>query len=57
VEVVVGSVSTAVDEALRLTKIARSVKLVNHANMTWIGGGVAYYASVLEKGGSWKREM
>lgn len=30
--VVVGSVNTAVDEALRLTKIARSVTLVNHAN-------------------------
>lgn len=37
--VVVGSVSTAVDEALRLTKIARSVKLVNHANMIRIGIG------------------
>lgn len=37
--VVVGSVSTAVDEALRLTKIARSVKLVNHANTIRISAG------------------
>jgi thioredoxin reductase (NADPH) len=31
--IVVGNVSNAVDEALRLTKIAKNVKLVNHANM------------------------
>ncbi|MEM3648816.1 MAG: NAD(P)/FAD-dependent oxidoreductase [Thermoproteota archaeon] len=37
--VVVGSVSTAVGEALRLTKIARSVKLVNHANTMRISIG------------------
>jgi thioredoxin reductase (NADPH) len=31
--VVIGNVKSAVDEALRLTKIAKSVRLVNHANM------------------------
>ena len=36
--VVVGNVSNAVDEALRLTKIAKSVMLVNHANMIRING-------------------
>lgn len=36
--VVVGNVGNAVDEALRLTKMAKSVKLVNHANMINING-------------------
>lgn len=31
--IVVGSVEDAVDEAVRLTKIAKNVRLVNHANM------------------------
>jgi thioredoxin reductase len=34
--VVIGNVSSAVEEALRLTGIAESVKLVNHANMMHI---------------------
>ncbi|MBO3754070.1 MAG: FAD-dependent oxidoreductase [Candidatus Brockarchaeota archaeon] len=37
--VVVGNVSAAVNEALRLTKIARNVKLVNHANKIRISIG------------------
>ncbi len=31
--IVVGNVKEAIDEALRLTKIAKNVRLVNHANM------------------------
>ncbi|MEM3356958.1 MAG: NAD(P)/FAD-dependent oxidoreductase [Candidatus Bathyarchaeia archaeon] len=34
--VVIGNVNSAVDEALRLTKIAKSVKLVDHENMIHI---------------------
>lgn len=35
---VIGSVKDAVDEALQLAKIARNVRLVNHANMIDING-------------------
>jgi thioredoxin reductase (NADPH) len=38
--VVVGNVGEAVDETFRLTKIARSVRLVNHGNMIEIDGQV-----------------
>jgi thioredoxin reductase (NADPH) len=36
--IVVGNVKDAVDEALRLTKLARNVRLVNHANTINING-------------------